>query len=594
MKTNLFRTIFLERGLSVLRSPFAVLLIALAMAVSCDKENEDAITDALSPAAPTGLQVATNPDNRSATLSWQPVNGADGYELSVIDGLTYAVFGASIEIPDLDYDTDYTWKVRAKKKSAYSEWSVEDVFRINSIVVSAPAGLDWQGDENTLIATLTWSHPDADSYDLLFNGVASAVTESRATVTVAPNKNYTWKVRAKKDNRYSDWTQTQVLRLNITVSAPTGLQQAVNGTSATLTWNPVAGADGYEIDLSGTTHTATAAQYVTGVEPGTNYTWKVRAIKKGVPSDWSEPAGFETTPSEIPAPANLQEVINGTSATLTWNSVADANSYEIDVNGETNPTAETQYVISVTPGANYTWKVRAVKEGRYSNWAEHSFAVPEFTFSDKITGTWSVNDINFTFSANNATGLYEEMINRSPHKPSPVTITVTVSDRAHVTLRGADVHITGGVPQDDFDIDSQLTDVRLFGFNGADGAEEGSIEGYIDITAHNVCKLHPNVKISNIPNASSLLGSTAYGYVKNNYIRDMDFRIDRVWFEGTLGGDGRMTFKFWYDVTVTRVTHDISSTTCGLLNLFTGKSCNDVHTMLPPILLISEETYDRQ
>ena len=512
MKTNLFRTIFLERGLSVLRSPFSVLLIALAMAAGCSKENEDAITDALSPAAPTGLQVATNPDNRSATLSWQPVNGADGYELSVIDGLTYAVFGASIEIPDLDYDTDYTWKVRAKKKSAYSEWSVEDVFRINSIVVSAPAGLDWQGDENTLIATLTWSHPDADSYDLLFNGVASAVTESRATVTVAPNKNYTWKVRAKKDNRYSDWTQTQVLRLNITVSAP----------------------------------------------------------------------------------ANLQEVINGTSATLTWNSVADANSYEIDVNGETNPTAETQYVISVTPGANYTWKVRAVKEGRYSNWAEHSFAVPEFTFSDKITGTWSVNDINFTFSANNATGLYEEMINRSPHKSSPVTITVTVSDRAHVTLRGADVHITGGEPQEDFDIDSQLTDVRLFGFNGADGAAEGSIKGYIDITAHNVCKLHPNVKISNIPNASSLLGSTAYGYVKNNYIRDMDFRIDRVWFEGTLGGDGRMTFKFWYDVTVTRVTHDISSTTCGLLNLFTGKSCNDVHTMLPPILLISEETYDRQ
>ena len=66
-------------GHFIARSALAVLLIALAMAAGCSKENEDAITDALSLAAPTGLQVATNPDNRSATFSWQPVDGAYSY-----------------------------------------------------------------------------------------------------------------------------------------------------------------------------------------------------------------------------------------------------------------------------------------------------------------------------------------------------------------------------------------------------------------------------------------------------------------------------------------------------------------------------------
>jgi hypothetical protein len=120
MKTNLFRTIFLERGLSVI-------LIALAMAAGCSKENEDAITDALSLTTPTGLEAVTDVANRSATLSWTPVENAESYELNINEAV-YTAYKTSLTIPGLEYNTYYAWKVRAKKGDIYSDWSQTQTF----------------------------------------------------------------------------------------------------------------------------------------------------------------------------------------------------------------------------------------------------------------------------------------------------------------------------------------------------------------------------------------------------------------------------------------------------------------------------------
>lgn len=85
-----------------------------------------------------------------------------------------------------------------------------------------------------------------------------------------------------------------------------------SGTGAMLSWSPLAGADGYQIEggVSGSGSTARkqlAGTMVTipGLTPGTSYTWRVRArcAGTGVITDWSAESMFSTPTLRVAAPS---------------------------------------------------------------------------------------------------------------------------------------------------------------------------------------------------------------------------------------------------------------------------------------------------
>lgn len=145
-------------------------------------EKDDGINE-ISLTAPTGLQAVTDVANRSATLSWTPVENAESYELN-IDEAVYTAYKTSLTIPGLEYNTYYTWKVRAKKGDIYSDWSQTQTFA--TVALRERFTGDW-GAADAILTLWIGSGSGNDVWDLdalLFRDHASGVA---VQVAVADN-----------------------------------------------------------------------------------------------------------------------------------------------------------------------------------------------------------------------------------------------------------------------------------------------------------------------------------------------------------------------------------------------------------------------
>lgn len=185
---------------------------------------------------------------------------------------------------------------------------------------------------------------------------------------------------------------------------PSGLQViSVSGDSATLSWNAVAGAGQYtlevedeqnnpstfhlELNVTGTSH------LVTGLQSGVLYKFKVRARCGGDKSDWSDWLFFNAASSgnggggsgsgPCAIPAQLSAVVAGGVATLSWSAIPGATQYYIEVEDEQNQPSnfhlelavqDTFYVLNnLQAGVLYKFKVRTHCGNNQSDWSTWVF-----------------------------------------------------------------------------------------------------------------------------------------------------------------------------------------------------------------------------
>jgi hypothetical protein len=223
-----------------------VLTALLLAAMSCEKEtgidtdtdtgdgngkgNGQDTTALAALAAPGGLTATTDSAARSATLSWNAVDEAESYGL-VFAGDTLAVDGTAYTAPHLDYNTTYTWQVRAQSGARLSEWTAGDAFELKSTPaepvppsVPVPTGLQQQIAGRTS-ATLTWNtSPEADDYQIAVKVTNAAVSTANLYTThagwwaipLAEETAYTWQVRTRKGDRYSEWSGVQYFVISAT------------------------------------------------------------------------------------------------------------------------------------------------------------------------------------------------------------------------------------------------------------------------------------------------------------------------------------------------------------------------------------------
>jgi hypothetical protein len=163
------------------------------------------------------------------------------------------------------------------------------------------------------------------------------------------------------------------------LSAPTGLNPSVSGTSVTLSWNSVTDAASYRVyrsdsesgsyaqingSISGTSYTNS------GLSAGTYY-YKVSAVSSSgneSPQSGSVSATVSSGGGDLSAPTGLNATDSGDSVNLSWNSVTDAASYKVyrsdsesgsytQINGSISGTSYTNSGLSA--GTDY-YKVSAV------------------------------------------------------------------------------------------------------------------------------------------------------------------------------------------------------------------------------------------
>lgn len=456
-------------------------------------------TLAKAPEVPTAISAATTED--SVTLNWEAVPGATSYDI-LFDDSVYNVTGISRTFKGLTPDSVHTWQIRSKNADAISGYSPARTVRTTS---KPPANSSVTTSENSL--SISWDAVSgATGYDILLNGTVYPVSGTAKTFSgLNPNTAYTYQIRVKNANGVSSYSTARSVKT--APVPPVSPSVTVTNNSATIKWNSVPGATSYDILINGSTyHVTGTSKTITGLAPGTRYTYQVRSNNADGSSSYGAAQTVTTKPNPPAVPANVSATATADSVTVRWSAVSGATSYDVSFNGSVYRAAGTSKTFTgLTSGTSYRYAVRANNEGGSSAYsAVQSIqtllvapAVPEnvnaAASSNIVTVTWNAvagaagydvlfdgtvystgdtskvftglaYDTNYSYRvrATNAAGVSAysaEKVVRTQVKPpavpdniraSATTDSVTVSWDASVgatsydlSFGGADYHITG-------------------------------------------------------------------------------------------------------------------------------------------------------
>ncbi len=325
----------------------------------------------------------------SATLCWEAATDPDPYDTPHYDVwlgteesfeeatlIGDSIEAISIEVDELTDDQTYYWKVRATDSNTEGIWS--DVYSFSTYMVSPPAPFQMVAPvdgsvENAYSVTLTWeatTDPDPDdefSYEV------------------------EWSLDAGFENSMSaTTTETSWLIEDVPQLLAGGLGN--NGTS--LQTDAPAG-------FGGATRNSTLDELDDLPDDNIIY-WRVKAVDNHDSLCWAndDAAGWSFSVDVMQAPLAFElsepadgTVINGLSATLSWETTTDPDPYDTphyDVWLSTEESFEEATLIgdSITAisievpeladDQTYYWKVRATDSNTSGTWSEvYSFSTYE-------------------------------------------------------------------------------------------------------------------------------------------------------------------------------------------------------------------------
>ena len=369
---------------------------------------------------------ATKVTDTSLTLQWNKVATAKIYYIYSVGTNTQKQIAkttkTTYKLTGLKAATDYMYAVRARTtvndRNYYSQYSSNLSVRTApkqasgliaasvtdsavNLTFSRVAGAEgyeiWKYDE----ATLKWVY------------IGAATNTSYTVGDLSPQTNYRFKIRAyhtvngnKLCGAYSAECKVQ------TKMAPVSDLRFANatGTSISLSWNPIATATGYRVDLrafdepESKLRTVAADQKnengrilatVTGLTPNTVYYIYVRPIY-GDAFGTEKPVVAQTAPEKVTG-VKVQSVSGGIS--LTWPAVPGAQGYEVskflyvDTWKTIGNTSECSFADSdVVTDTIYTYRIRAYYElGGVKYYGEASDPASEKPLPPAVSGIAASN-----------------------------------------------------------------------------------------------------------------------------------------------------------------------------------------------------------
>jgi hypothetical protein len=347
-------------------------------------------------------------------LLWRQAVDAVDYELQLAENDIFtdivlsqtALTDTSLTVGPLLHEAQLYWRVRTTSGPDTSAWSAAWSFTTGAflppVLVSPVDG----ADDVSVTPLLVWRTAfDADSYalqvarDLDFLDLAldvEGLSDTTRTLDALPRlETFYWRVRSATAEVLSDWSDpwsftTQALQGPELASPADGAQDQPR--VLTLSWNPVAGAASYRLQVArdaGFSDIVTEAPGLTEtsfeVGPlrfGLGYYWRVEADDGMGGTGWSETWSFSTL--ELPAPTLLSPSDDAqnqpTTLDLAWSSVGDAGSYHLQLAtdagfvslelDEAGLAGTTHTVGPLQEMTQYFWRVRSISEPDTSAWSD--------------------------------------------------------------------------------------------------------------------------------------------------------------------------------------------------------------------------------
>ena len=233
--------------------------------------------------------------------------------------------------------------------------------------LSSPVIGDIELTDN-LLATFNWSETiNADDYTLIINGTSYSNVTSPYQIQLEHNTNYTWAVVA---NAIGFESSTPVGGTFATPGLPghsvsnKTVVTTSTETSATISWNTVPTAESYNLIFNGVTYTnVTSPHTITGLSPGTSYTWSVIAIATGYADTTINGGAVNTLTGQLDTPdVTTREAF--TSIRFEWDDVSNTQAYNLTIGSQTYDNVSSPYTKTyLQPGTEYTWSLTAIADG---------------------------------------------------------------------------------------------------------------------------------------------------------------------------------------------------------------------------------------
>lgn len=316
------------------------------------------------PAVPKDITMESTSD--SITLKWSKVTGATSYEVEANSSIVNVGDLATYVEKNLNPNMQKTFRVRARNSSGPGQWSS---LLVKSTVIDTPKNL--KGTSSADSIRLQWDAVSgAESYNLEADGqLYENITKLYFFHTqLQSNSSHEYRIQAISKDGISEWSG----KINvITLPAiPTGLSGEVSSNEITLTWEPVPGAAGYELEVDGVPVDVGAdTSYVhTHLPLNSEHAYRIRARNAAVSGEWSELIVMTTRPG---VPGNIQTTVTSTSIELSWDRVTGAVGYDLEVDGKVISTGmQTTYLHeSLKPFSDHTYRIRARNTGGVGAWS---------------------------------------------------------------------------------------------------------------------------------------------------------------------------------------------------------------------------------
>ena len=362
---------------------------------SASKASVSATVNNEPPAAPTNLSASVNGSN--VNLSWDTVADATSYNVyrdsSLLESTTANTFTDTALA-----DGTYLYEVSAVDDAGESTSKASVSATVNNAAPAAPTNLS--ASVNADSVNLSWDEVnDATSYNIYRNSslIASPTTSAFNDTNLADGT-YLYEVSAVDDaGESTSKASVSATVNNIPPDAPTNLNASVNADNVNLTWDEVNDATSYNIyrDSSLIASPTTGAFTDTALADGT-YLYEVSAVDDAGES--TSKASVSTTVNNLApsAPTNLSASANGSNINLTWDTVADATSYNVyrDSSLIASPTTNAFADTNLADGT-YLYEVSAVDDaGESTSKASVSATVNNTPPAAPTNLTASVNQDN--------------------------------------------------------------------------------------------------------------------------------------------------------------------------------------------------------
>ena len=328
-------------------------------------------------AVPTNLR-ASYVGITNISLVWDaPSYKVAGYKIYRNGQETGTTLGTEYTDINLSQATFYNYFVRAYDAVGNLSNKSGDMTIKTDRVAESPNNLKAINFGSYII--LSWdSVEDAIGYQLYINGHVENVTSTEFShMNVQAGQEYKYKIRTVYTNKNSDWSSeiSKVYIEQLEINPPI-LTANTMTNKITISWNTFPHVTGYEIEADGNIieFGSDIMNYThSNLLSNSSHTYKVRFISGDCRGDWSQPLIART--GVLSKPSNVNYVAFANSIELRWVDVAEAESYEIEINSRLDKTfvtvTESDYKhLGLFSNTSYSYRIKAINSGGTSEWSD--------------------------------------------------------------------------------------------------------------------------------------------------------------------------------------------------------------------------------